>query len=269
MIEAYIKVYIQILEHEKARAHHASPPWGHWEVLLDTPTYKVKRLTVVPGASLSYQKHFRREEHWAVVQGEALVTLNDVEMRRSAGETIDIPREAWHRLANPGASDLVVIEVQCGDYFGEDDIVRRQDNYGRTKTAVLVDGEVQTPCTLDFVGLAALPDQDADIGTLLPGREGSGVRLRTLLDLVGVGEKATHVTFTATADTFSASVPLAAVADRAVLVYRQGLEPLSAKQGGPVRLYVTDVESCDSEALSACTNVKNLDHIRLTVAPEV
>ena len=269
MIEAYIKVYIQILEHEKARAHHATPPWGHWEVLLDTPTYKVKRLTVVPGASLSYQKHFRREEHWTVVQGEALVTLNDVEMRRTAGETIDIPRQAWHRLANPGAPDLVVIEVQCGDYFGEDDIVRRQDNYGRAKTAVLVDGEVQTPCTLDFVGLAALPEQVADIGTLLPGREGSGVWLRALLDMVGVAEQATHITFTATADTFSASVPLAAVADRAVLVYRQGLEPLSATQGGPVRLYITDVESCDSEVLSACTNVRNLDHIRLTGAPEV
>ena len=95
------------------------------------------------------------------------------------------------------------------------------------------------------------------------------MRLRALLDMVGVAEQATHITFTATADTFSASVPLAAVADRAVLVYRQGLEPLSATQGGPVRLYVTDVESCDSEVLSACTNVKNLDHIRLTVAPEV
>jgi hypothetical protein len=189
-------------------------------------------------------------------------------MRRAAGETIDIPREAWHRLTNPGGSDLVVIEVQCGDYFGEDDIVRRQDNYGRAKTAVLVDGEVQTPYTLDFVGLAALPDQVADIGTLLPGRAGSGVRLRALLDMVGVGEQATHITFTATADQFSASVPLAEVVDRAVLVYRQGLEPLSATQGGPVRLYVTDVESCDSEAVNACTNVKNLDHIRLTVAPE-
>jgi len=87
--------------------------------------------------------------------------------------------------------------------------------------------------------------------------------------MVGIGEQATYITFTATADQFSASVPLADVVDRAVLVYRQGLEPLSATQAGPVRLYVTDVESCDSEVLSACTNVKNLDHIRLTVAPEV
>ena len=72
MVDAYVKVYIQLLEQEKARAHHATPPWGHWEVLLDTPTYKVKRLTVWPGERLSYQKHFRREEHWTVVQGEAL-----------------------------------------------------------------------------------------------------------------------------------------------------------------------------------------------------
>jgi len=268
MVEAYIKVYIQILEREKARAHHATPPWGHWEVLLDTPTYKVKRLKVWPGERLSYQKHFRREEHWTVVQGEALITLNDVETRRAAGEAIDIPREAWHRLANPGASDLVVIEVQCGDYLGEDDIVRRQDNYGRTKTAVQVDGEVGRSQTFDFVDLAALPNQVAHIGTLISGREGSAVRLRALLDATGVGEHATHVTFSASTDNFSASVPLAAVIDRAVLVYRQGLEPLSTRQGGPVRLFITDVESCDVEELNACTNVKNLDHICVTVAPE-
>jgi DMSO/TMAO reductase YedYZ molybdopterin-dependent catalytic subunit len=203
-----------------------------------------------------------------VVQGEALITLNDVEKRHVAGEAIDIPHEAWHRLANPGASDLVVIEVQCGDYLGEDDIVRREDNYGRAKTAVQVDGEVRMSQTFGFVDLAALPDQVADVGTLVPGREGSAVRLRALLDAAGVGEHAMHVTFSASVDHFSASVPLAAVVDRAVLVYRQGLEPLSTKQGGPVRLFITDVESCDVEDLNACTNVKNLDHIRVTVASE-
>jgi len=268
MIDAYVKVYIQLLEQEKARAHHATPPWGHWEVLLDTPTYKVKRLTVWPGERLSYQKHFRREEHWTVVQGEALITLNDVELRRASGEAIDIPREAWHRLANPGASDLVVIEVQCGDYLGEDDIVRRQDNYGRAKTAVRVDGEVERALTFGFVDLATLPDQVAQVGSLIPGRDGSAVRLRTLLEVAGVREHATHITFSASADNFSASVPLAAVLDRAVLVYRQGLEPLSTRQGGPVRLFITDVESCDVESVNACTNVKDLDHICITVAPE-
>jgi mannose-6-phosphate isomerase-like protein (cupin superfamily) len=267
MIDAYVKVYIQLLEQEKARAHHATPPWGHWEVLLDTPTYKVKRLTVWPGERLSYQKHFRREEHWTVVQGEALITLNDDELRRASGEAIDIPREAWHRLANPGTSDLVVIEVQCGDYLGEDDIVRRQDNYGRAQTAVRVDGEVERPLTFNFVDLAALPDQVAQVGTLIPGRDGSAVRLRTLLEVAGVREHATHITFSASADNFSASVPLAAVIDRAVLVYRQGLEPLSTRQGGPVRLLMPDVESCDIEGVNTCTNVKELDHIRITVAP--
>ena len=81
-------------------------------------------------------------------------------------------------------------------------------------------------------------------------------------------EHATHFTFSASADNFSASVPLAAVIDRAVLVYRQGLEPLSTRQGGPVRLLMTDVESCDVESVSACTHVQALDHIRITVAPE-
>lgn len=130
-----------------------------------------------------------------------------------------------------------------------------------------VDGEVQTPHTLGFIDLAGLPDQVADIGAFISGRAGSGVRLRTLLDTVGVEARATHITFTATDDQFSASVPLTAVVDRAILVYRQGLEPLAATQGGPVRLYITDVASCDSDAVSACTNVKHLDHIRLTVEP--
>jgi DMSO/TMAO reductase YedYZ molybdopterin-dependent catalytic subunit len=191
-----------------------------------------------------------------------------VELQRAAGEAIDIPREAWHRLANPGASDLVVIEVQCGDYLGEDDIVRRQDNYGRAKTAVRVDGEVERSLTFGFVDLAALSEQVAHVGTLLPGREGSAVRLRTLLEAAGVKQHATHITFSARADNFSASVPLAAVIDRAVLVYRQGLTPLSTRQGGPVRLFVTDIESSDVESINACTNVKDLDHICLTVAPQ-
>lgn len=269
MVEAYVKAYIEIIEREKARAHHATPPWGRWEVLLDTPTYKVKRLTVWPGERLSYQKHFQREEHWTVVQGEALITLNDVDTRRSAGEAIDIPRESWHRLANPGNTDLVVIEVQCGDYLGEDDIVRREDNYGRAKTTVHVDGAVGQARTFGFVDFAALPEQVARVNTLLPGREGSAVRLRTVLEAVGLQDEATHVTFCASGDAFTASVPLAAVIDQAVLVYRQGLEPLAATQGGPVRLLVAEATGDSAEGVSACTNVKHLDQIRLTVGPEV
>ncbi len=109
----------------------ATPPWGKWEVLLDEPTYKVKRITVLPDKRLSYQKHFKRQEHWFVVAGEALVTLEGKEIRVKAGEAIDIPQEAAHRIANQGAAPLVFIEVQRGSYFGEDDIVRLQDDYGR------------------------------------------------------------------------------------------------------------------------------------------
>jgi mannose-6-phosphate isomerase-like protein (cupin superfamily)/glycosyltransferase involved in cell wall biosynthesis len=265
MVEAYVTVYIQLLEREKALAHHATPPWGRWEVLLDTPTYKVKRLTVWPGERLSYQKHFQREEHWTVVQGEALITLNDVDTPYVAGQAIDIPRESWHRLANPGTSDLVVIEVQCGDYLGEDDIVRREDNYGRAKTAVRVEGAVQHAHTFNFVDLAALSHQVAQVGTVMPGRAGSAVRLRTLLEAAGIRDEATHVTFRASSDDFSACVPLAAVMDRAILVYRQGLEPLSTNEGGPVRLFVAELAGCDTADVNACTNVKHLDEIRVTV----
>ncbi len=265
MVDAYINVYITILEQEKARAHHAAPPWGRWEVLLDTPTYKVKRLTVWPGARLSYQRHAHRAEHWTVVQGEALVTLDDVDTRYVAGQAIDIPRASWHRLANPGEAALAVIEVQCGDYLGEDDIERREDDHGRGKTAVHVDGAVQQGHTFDFVGLASLAPQIGDVGTCVPGREGSAVRLRTILEAAGVHADATHVTFRASRDQFSACVPLAAVIDRALLVYRQGLEPLSTPQGGPVRLLITDAEGCALEDVSACTHVKHLDHIHVTV----
>lgn len=118
-------------EHENPHAHHGTRPWGSWEVLLDEPNYKVKRLVVLPGKRLSEQKHFKREEHWTVVQGQALVTLNQAQIPLGIGGTIDIPCAAWHRLENTETSNLVVIEVQCGTYFGEDDIVRRNDDYGR------------------------------------------------------------------------------------------------------------------------------------------
>lgn len=131
MVTEYMTVYQQILEAEKPRARHATPPWGRWEVLLDEPTYKVKRITVLSDKRLSYQKHFKREEHWTIVQGEALVTLDGREIPLQAGATIHIPCETAHRIANPGPHELVFIEVQRGTYFGEDDIVRLQDDYGR------------------------------------------------------------------------------------------------------------------------------------------
>ena len=106
-------------------------PWGTFRVLDDRERYKVKRLTVLPGQRLSYQKHAHRAEHWVVVEGFALVTLDAVSHELTAGDSIDIPLGAAHRVENPGDTDLVLIEVQTGDEFGEDDIVRLEDDYGR------------------------------------------------------------------------------------------------------------------------------------------
>lgn len=106
-------------------------PWGRFIVLDDTPTCKVKRIIVEPGQRLSYQLHHRRAEHWTVVAGTALVTLNGEDITVEPGASIDIPRGADHRVRNPGAEPLEFIEVQMGDYFGEDDIVRLEDDYGR------------------------------------------------------------------------------------------------------------------------------------------
>ena len=106
-------------------------PWGRWETLLTEPQYQVKRITVKPGKRLSYQTHAKRGEHWIVVQGEALVTLDGRALRLKPGQSIDIPVKAAHRAANEGSRDLVFIEIQRGDYFGEDDIVRLEDDYGR------------------------------------------------------------------------------------------------------------------------------------------
>lgn len=106
-------------------------PWGSYQVLEDAETHKVKRLTVSPGHRLSYQRHQQRAEHWYVVQGEATVTLDGALHRVASGEAIDIPRGAAHRVANDSPGDLVFVEVQVGDYFGEDDIERLEDDYGR------------------------------------------------------------------------------------------------------------------------------------------
>jgi mannose-6-phosphate isomerase len=106
-------------------------PWGGFLVLEDAPTHKVKRIWVHPGNRLSYQKHFRRREHWFVLEGRARVTLDGKEISLAGGESIDIPVEAAHRIENIGYERLTFIEVQRGDYFGEDDILRLEDDYGR------------------------------------------------------------------------------------------------------------------------------------------
>jgi mannose-6-phosphate isomerase len=106
-------------------------PWGSYTVLEEDRGFKVKRIEVLPGKRLSYQKHAQRAEHWFVVEGTAKVTLDDREITVRAGEAIDIPIGAAHRVENPGDENLVFIEVQRGSYLGEDDIVRLQDDYGR------------------------------------------------------------------------------------------------------------------------------------------
>jgi len=106
-------------------------PWGSFTVLDEGAGFKVKRIEVLAGKRLSYQKHARRAEHWVIVQGTARVTLDDVEITKRAGEAIDIQIGAKHRVENGGADLLVFIEVQRGDYLGEDDIVRLEDDFGR------------------------------------------------------------------------------------------------------------------------------------------
>lgn len=106
-------------------------PWGTYASLKEEDGYKVKRITVKPGESLSLQYHHQRAEHWVVVQGTALVQVGDVEYKTLPGEYRYIPLKERHRLTNTGKDELVLIEVQCGAYLGEDDIVRLADTYGR------------------------------------------------------------------------------------------------------------------------------------------
>ena len=106
-------------------------PWGTFENLLDEKYCKVKRLIIKPNHRPSYQYHHKRSEHWVVVQGTATVTLDGKDIDLSAGEHVYIPIGASHRIKNTGDDDLVFIEVQCGTYFGEDDIVRLEDDYKR------------------------------------------------------------------------------------------------------------------------------------------
>lgn len=112
-------------------AQEGFPPWGAWFVLHDQEHFKVKKIEIFPGRRLSYQKHFRREEHWQIVRGQARVTINGQEILLGEGECIRVAREALHRIENTGKELLVFIEVQKGDYFGEDDLVRVEDDYNR------------------------------------------------------------------------------------------------------------------------------------------
>ena len=106
-------------------------PWGTFTVLDEGENYKVKRIEVLARKRLSYQKHAQRAEHWMIVAGVGNVTLDDRELILRVGETIDIPIGAHHRIENPEDEPLIFIEIQRGDYLGEDDIVRLQDDFDR------------------------------------------------------------------------------------------------------------------------------------------
>ena len=106
-------------------------PWGHYTILQEQPTYKLKSIVVKPKHRLSLQKHYHRNEHWIVVSGSAMVQIGDKEIFLRPNESTYIPMGTVHRLTNLGTIDLVMIEVQVGEYLGEDDIVRLDDDYAR------------------------------------------------------------------------------------------------------------------------------------------
>ena len=107
------------------------PPWGRYEPAFEAPGHKMKRIGVHPGQQLSLQLHHQRAEHWVVVVGTAIVTVGDQVREMTPGQHIDIAIGEVHRLANKTTGPVEIMEVQFGDYLGEDDIVRLQDDYGR------------------------------------------------------------------------------------------------------------------------------------------
>lgn len=106
-------------------------PWGFFEVLTVSVGYKVKRFVVQPGMRLSLQRHNRRSEHWCIVSGDGLITRDGETVPCSPGHSFDIPVGALHRIENTGNVELGIVEVQFGDYVGEDDIERIDDDFGR------------------------------------------------------------------------------------------------------------------------------------------
>ncbi|HMK35348.1 MAG TPA: cupin domain-containing protein [Desulfomonilaceae bacterium] len=128
MVDAYVNFYRHILNLTKREEHR---PWGYYEVLLDKPNHKVKEIVVFPGKRLSLQRHKYRYEHWMIISGSAMVTRDESQILLGPGESVNIPAETKHRVLNPGEENLVFIEVQTGSYFGEDDIERFEDDFGR------------------------------------------------------------------------------------------------------------------------------------------
>jgi len=116
---------------EASQAPESARPWGAYKILCEEERFKIKRITVTPGKRLSLQYHHHRSEHWVVVKGTALVTINGQAKFVHDGESVFIPQNAPHRLENPGKIDLEIVEIQGGSYLGEDDIVRLDDDFSR------------------------------------------------------------------------------------------------------------------------------------------
>ena len=123
---------LKLMNHESCKLHRTVVrPWGTYTVLEEGKHFKIKRIVVKPGASLSLQMHYHRSEHWIVVSGTASIVNDDKNMLVRTNESTYISAGHKHRLENPGLVDLIMIEVQSGEYLGEDDIVRFDDVYGR------------------------------------------------------------------------------------------------------------------------------------------
>lgn len=126
-----IKFQIGLIGVEMSESEPVSCPWGTYQIIDSGADFQVKRLTVNPGEALSLQHHDVRHEHWIVAEGQGKATKNYDEFILSVGDVFDVPPRTLHRLENEGPVPLVVIEVQLGEYLGEDDIVRWEDRYGR------------------------------------------------------------------------------------------------------------------------------------------
>ena len=110
-------------------------PWGTFENLVDKDYCKVKEIVIKPQQAPSYQFHYKRNETWVLVKGSGTLTLDDVDTHVESGQTVQVPVGTKHRLRNTSDEDLVFIEIQWGEYFGEDDIVRLEDDYDRHETS--------------------------------------------------------------------------------------------------------------------------------------
>ena len=106
-------------------------PWGYYRTIEQKANYQIKHITVKPGKRLSLQYHFKRDEHWTIIKGKGIAQLNDKSIELRINDTIYIPKESKHRMTNNTDEFVEFIEIQIGDYLGEDDIVRLEDDFGR------------------------------------------------------------------------------------------------------------------------------------------